>query len=365
MSVKILFISMITGNKFAGPTYSVPATIKHMTKYADISWLNLDDKYCFKQDENPEVNFASKDSFSSLTYESILGKLGKPDIVIFEDLYNIDYCRISKYLRKNGVPYILVPRGGLCKAAQDKKRLKKFIGNTIYFNRFIHGAQAIHYLTANEQKDSGTKWNKKSFIIPNGVSIPEQTNIIGQNKFVQGTFIGRLDIYHKGIDFLLEAVSKKKELLLNNKIRIKIYGADLNGDSSRINTFIQEHELNDILELLGPVYDDEKDTVLKETDFFILTSRFEGHPTGLLEALSYGIPALVTDGSNMGKEISEWNAGWVSPNSSEGVCESFENMSKSLSSLSKIGQNARMLALEYSWDTICSRIEKELELILE
>ena len=94
--MKVLFISMITGNKFAGPSYSVPATVANMTSFADVSWLNLDKRFEFKQDDFNNVLFASGDEFIELSYEAITDRLGVPDIVVFEDLYNINYCKIAK-----------------------------------------------------------------------------------------------------------------------------------------------------------------------------------------------------------------------------------------------------------------------------
>lgn len=53
----------------------------------------------------------------------------------------------------------------------------------------------------------------------------------------------------------------------------------------------------------GGVYDSDKETILLNSDFFILTSRFKGHLMGLIEALSYGLFCLVTEGSNMADGI--------------------------------------------------------------
>ena len=49
----------------------------------------------------------------------------------------------------------------------------------------------------------------------------------------------------------------------------------------------------------GAVFGKVKEKVLLDNDFFILTSRLEGHPMALIEALSYGLPCLVTQGSRL------------------------------------------------------------------
>lgn len=48
--------------------------------------------------------------------------------------------------------------------------------------------------------------------------------------------------------------------------------------------------------------------VLLQTDLFIQTSRHEGMPMGLLEALSIGVPCLVTVGTSLGHiiKIQRW-----------------------------------------------------------
>ena len=54
-----------------------------------------------------------------------------------------------------------------------------------------------------------------------------------------------------------------------------------------------------------------KEELLLNTDLFIMTSRLEGHPMGLIEALAYGVPCLVSRGTNMYDEVLSSNAGWV------------------------------------------------------
>ena len=54
-------------------------------------------------------------------------------------------------------------------------------------------------------------------------------------------------------------------------------------------------------------------------DIFLMPSRFEGHPTGLLEALAYGLPCIATTGSNMREEIELADAGWTADNDAESI----------------------------------------------
>ena len=47
------------------------------------------------------------------------------------------------------------------------------------------------------------------------------------------------------------------------------------------------------------------------SDMFILTSRHEGFPMSILEALSYGLPVLITKGTNMTDLVHKASAGWT------------------------------------------------------
>ena len=78
---------------------------------------------------------------------------------------------------------------------------------------------------------------------------------------------------------------------------------DSNKGKETLITKIEESGLEKIVLIKDEVYGEDKEKVILESDFFILTSRFEGHPMALIEALSYGLPCLVTKGSNMSKEI--------------------------------------------------------------
>ena len=103
----------------------------------------------------------------------------------------------------------------------------------------------------------------------------------------------------------------------------------------------------------------EKEKRLLEADLFIMTSRFEGLPMGLIEALSYGIPCAVTDGTYMDKEIKEYDAGWTSDTTIEGITRMLECICDKKQLYPEKGGKARLLAHNYNWDVIAKRTHDE------
>ena len=360
--MSIYVISALNGSKYAGPSYSVPRTIAEMSNREQIIWINMLPSYLCSLDLNVNLTYIPFEKYKMDGIEQIFEKYGKPEIVIFEELFNVDYCYFAKKIRKQGIPYVITPRGCLCGDAQSKKAVKKKLANLLLFNKFVHNAACIRYLTEKEAEESGDKWNRNFCVIPNGTDIPKQSVKRKYEEPIKGAFIGRLDIFHKGLDLLVEAYSIWKRDS-NISVVIDIYGADSVGDKDKLKVLIHQYKLENHVRIFDPVYDEEKYKVLKSYDFFILTSRFEGHPMGLLEALSYGLPSLVTEGSNMASEIKKGKCGWASETTVAGVVSSFRNLEKDFNRLNELSYNAVALAKEYSWDNVSNMIFEQISRI--
>jgi len=276
----------------------------------------------------------------------------------------VQYCKISAELRRGKIPYIIVTRGALTNSAQNNKKNKKKIGNLVLFNKFVKNALAIQYLTLQEYKDSGDKWNKRHLIIPNGITKKENIKTYEYGTTLKGIFIGRPDVYQKGIDIFLEACKHLKSELLEKNCIIEIYGPDILGGKEKIEKIISENELNDIVVQKNAVFDLEKEKVLLSSDFFILTSRFEGHPMGLIEALSFGLPSLVTTGSNMSDEIRENDAGWTADISVESIAENLLKVLNEKELFQQKGINAVELSKKYDWNYLSQISNEEYKKLL-
>jgi glycosyltransferase involved in cell wall biosynthesis len=150
--------------------------------------------------------------------------------------------------------------------------------------RFLYQfANKIVLLTNKDKKLVESKY-KNTFVIPNGVPF---NSVLDQSCIRENTImtIGRLDVWHiKGFDLLLRiwgSLSKK-----HPEWRLQIAGGGNENSINKVNTFITENKVLDSVELLG--YRHDMDTLLKKSKIFVLSSRVEGFPMSLIEAMSQG-----------------------------------------------------------------------------
>ena len=349
--MRILYISVLPGIRSGGPRYSIPRQISSQAKFDEVYWVNLN----ANEAEACGVECNNFDGKNRFLLELLPSPFNKPDLVVFEGVYYPKYCAIANMLRRKSIPYIIVPRSSLTGFAQKIKRVKKNLGNIILFNRFIGNAAAIQYLTESEREASGIAWNKRSIVIPNGIDNKERTKVWNGKESLKGIFIGRMNMFHKGLDFLMDSCIRLKDELIERGCTIDLYGPDRDGAKAIMARQIEKNGLDGIVSIKDEIYGMEKERVLLESDFFILSSRFEGHPMGLLEALSYGIPCLVTEGSNMAGEISETDSGWTAKTNAESLAEALAILINDRDGFKEKGNNALTLSKKFDWMAIAER----------
>src|SRR5699024_7034841 len=242
--MNILFISNLTGNMWAGPNNSVPAQILAQSKIDNVFWYNVN--YNKKKEWVETGFFFNFDDYPGNSIFKLPDPFSRPDLVIFEGIYEYKFSKIALEVQKYNIPYILIPRSQLTKNAQSHKRIKKKVGNLIFFKKFIKNATAIQYLTQKELNESGMDWNKSCIVIPNGINQKNINSIKPDEAIIKGINIGRLKIYKKGLDVLVEACIEMQNEMRKQKCTIDLYGPDRDGAKEKLMKMISEAGIQDL-----------------------------------------------------------------------------------------------------------------------
>jgi|GEM_PF-7134812 len=149
-------------------------------------------------------------------------------------------------------------------------------------------------------------------VIGNPTRVPE--NVASErivNRPLRIVSLGRL-AYQKGYDILVEAIALLPEPV-KSRLRVEIYGEG--PEREAIQNLITKYDLGEHISLLG--YTNSRDEVLQTADYFVSSSRYEGFPNAVLEALATGLPAIATDCPGGTREL-------VIPGVTGWLCESGE-----------------------------------------
>lgn len=356
----ILHVSAISGKKSSGISVVVPEHVKNQSNLENVAMFNCADYI-------PENAKGTYKVFLSKNYKkfdiSILEKpFNKPDLVVFHGIYILYYIKIYKNLKKNNIPYIILPHGSLTKEAQKIKRIKKIIGNKLLFNNFIKNAKCLQYLSNLEKEESGNN-QRHSFVLGNGIYVPDNKLKVDFNKNLKFVYIGRLEIYHKGLDILLEAIKIIKDEIEKKNIVFSIYGP-FNGQEQKIKQFIEKNDLGNIIKLHNGIYGEEKNKVLLDSDIFIQTSRTEGQPLGIMEAMSYGLPCIVTEGTSFAEIVNNNKCGYSSNNNADEVSKNILKVIQNTEKIKEFSNNSYQYSSEnFSWNLVSKKtIEKYKEM---
>lgn len=244
-------------------------------------------------------------------------------LVVFHGIWISCFWAAAAALKRRNIPYIVTPRSNLIIRSFRKSWWKKIPALFISVSWFVRGSIGIHFLGTSEQQRSLT-FGRRSFVAPNGFdpppfeaarlsSGPEQALTDGIAPYRTLLFLGRLDIHHKGLDLLIAVIGLERELFITNKVRVLVVGDDLQGDLGKLRRLIDKYELSAVVKVTPQrVVGFEKDKLLRSVDGFVHTSRYEGEPLAVLEALSYGLPVLVTEETNLGGLVNDFCCGVVS-----------------------------------------------------
>jgi glycosyltransferase involved in cell wall biosynthesis len=270
------------------------------------------------------------------------------------------FYSITNLMTEHKISYVFTPHGAYNTIAMKKSKWIKKIYFQLFEKHLLKNASAVHCIGKSEVQGLNTLMkSSKVFLMPYGFeinSVVNQVNKSTNKKFIIG-FIGRLDIYTKGLDLLLDAFKLFNER--DKKACLWIIGDS--DQRSKLNQMVISRGIEKDVVLWGSKFGKDKHNLLNQMDVFAHPSRNEGLPSSVLEAASFGIPCLVTNATNVGDQIVKNKCGFSVRNENVDAIKNalfaMDDLRRS-GSLKKLGDRAKlMVKKEFGWKHIVNEFD--------
>ena len=284
------------------------------------------------------------------------------DIVHLHDTLPVLIRRSVKRARKEKIPVVTTFHNDYIKTSLGGKILKR-IRWALQGRRTLHASNARIALTPYYAKHLKGRGVRKSIdVLPNGFepvaedAVRPSTLPLDEQERPLLVFVGRLS-EQKGLDVLMDAWDSLCQQGEPNA-RLAIAGSgELN---EWLDNRIASSTYPQSIAKLGRVEDSEKRWLFEQAKGVLIPSRFEGLPTVLLEAMHAGAPTVMADVNDLGRLVTEPNAGLsVTPGDSNELVEAInallEAEENQLKTWSENGQEA---SKPYLWSNIVDDLLK-------
>ena len=284
------------------------------------------------------------------------------DIVHLHDTLPVLIRRSVKRARKEKIPVVTTFHNDYIKTSLSGKILKR-IRWALQGRRTLHASNARIALTPYYAKHLKGRGVRKSIdVLPNGFepvaedAVRPSTLPIDEQERPLLVFVGRLS-EQKGLDVLMDAWDSLCQQGEPNA-RLAIAGSgELNewlDDRIASSTYPQS------VAKLGRVEDSEKRWLFEQAKGVLIPSRFEGLPTVLLEAMHAGAPTVMADVNDLGRLVTDPNAGLsVTPGDSDGLLQAINALLEAdENQLKTWSDNGQEASKPYLWSNIVDDLLK-------
>jgi len=274
--------------------------------------------------------------------------------------------------REAGVPYVLTPNGGYsAEVLHGRNRFPKAMWMALEERRYVLDASLVHAVSPLELEELRSTFAASSFVYaPNAVDPApddEPRTADDVRSKLPIVFLGRLAIEHKGLDLLLEGYRRFVREHGAGRIELVVAGPDFRSGLARLREIAGSLPPEAAPRFQGPVFGGEKHALLRAAHVFVHTSRWEGMPYAILEALAAGCPVLITAATNLGDFVDEYGAGLVVEPTPEAIAEGLARASElSPDDHARMSAAAKRLVQErFTWPVVAEEVSVAYRSLIE
>lgn len=251
------------------------------------------------------------------------------DVIILNGFWNYTSLGCWRALRKSKVPYFICPHGMLDPWLKRRDRLRHLLRSAFWFlveSRVARDARGVIFACEEERRLARNEFlnqNVSTFVIRYGAedlaahaaNSPAQALAIARDRRLI-LFLGRVH-EKKGLDLLISAFAEIQHRF--PEFDLCIVGPDHNGLAPKLKQLALDLNVAKRIHWADMLVGQEKQGAYLSAEFFVLPSHQENFGISITEAMSFSLPALITDKVNIWREVVEADAGICIPDTHAGV----------------------------------------------
>jgi glycosyltransferase involved in cell wall biosynthesis len=295
--------------------------------------------------------------------KSLWKDFAKWDIVILHQVFQLQYVAIFFMLMLLRIPFVVMPHGTLTTYQRSQHRVRKlvFFVPTYLFLKFSRG---IFVASSQELEQLPRYLKKKGMIVGLGINtqLNEYRSEANSAQNFNLLYMGRI-AKKKRLDIALTAfasASRKSHL----DMKFIICGSGEDSEMAEMTKLAADLGIKDLVEFRGWIDSLEKDIAFKVSNCFILTSEDENFAIAAAEALSRGVPCILSSNVALSNLVTVYKAGEVFQDLNVEMIE--KAILKVSQGDTKVYRNSSLLAAsQISWDVIAKQWENQIFRILQ
>ncbi len=237
----------------------------------------------------------------------------KPDLIVLHQIYTFSTILGYWYAKKYQIPYAVHPHGSLTKYHEADSRYVKILAKKLIISRILLESDAIIVTCESEKADLSIPLQCKAFNLPFGSIFLDQQG--GDSTFLEPAhrnlrivFSGRFD-KKKNLPLLIESLpqvlDKYPELILD------IAGSGYANEVNDVHQLVSSLQLEPSIQFHGWIGPERMRQLLTASQLLVLPSENENFAIVVAEALSLGIPCVVSKFVGTADIVAKHRAGEV------------------------------------------------------
>ena len=261
----------------------------------------LEESCDISTDECYIYDFIQKKFYTRQIYKSFPKITEWKDVVIFHGYYNMVVLLLIIFCKSKNILWL--PHGGVrIEALKKRSGLKRLY---IFISKAVIKLKSVSIVVASEAEIASIKdfLGVDPYVLPPSTGSEilkhqiKSSKVGTQREVMNVLYLGRYDLFGKGLDTLLQVADHLKHTQCVNFILhgpSNAFGSSL----STVKQFQKDHGLEGNIKYCDAVYGEKKYDTVNDCDVGILLSRSEGFPMTLIECLALGKPVIATRETN-------------------------------------------------------------------